>query len=111
AAERIGRGSGRALDIGCGAARNLVPLAEQGWDVVGVDLSRPMLDAAVERTRETAGRGRVGLALSSMSALPVASGSMDLIVAHGIWNLARSAAEFRSAVREAARVARPDAGL
>jgi hypothetical protein len=37
--------------------------------------------------------------------------SADLVVAHGIWNLARSAAEFRRAVAEAARIARPAAGL
>jgi SAM-dependent methyltransferase len=37
--------------------------------------------------------------------------SVDLVVAHGIWNLARSAAEFRRAIAEAARVARPGAGL
>jgi hypothetical protein len=36
---------------------------------------------------------------------------MDLIVAHGIWNLARSGADFRGAVREAARAARPGAAL
>jgi hypothetical protein len=35
----------------------------------------------------------------------------DLVVAHGIWNLAGSGAEFRAAVAEAARVARPGAGL
>jgi SAM-dependent methyltransferase len=46
-----------------------------------------------------------------MDRLPVANASADLVVAHGIWNLARSAAEFRSAVAEAARVARPGAGL
>ena len=33
------------------------------------------------------------------------------MVAHGIWNLARSTAEFRRAIAEAARVARPGAGL
>jgi hypothetical protein len=33
------------------------------------------------------------------------------VIAHGIWNLARSAAEFRRALREAARVSRPGAGL
>jgi len=33
------------------------------------------------------------------------------VIAHGIWNLARSAAEFRRAVAEAARVAKPGAGL
>ena len=36
---------------------------------------------------------------------------MDFVVAHGIWNLARSAAQFRRAVDEAARVATPDAAL
>ncbi|MDQ1348155.1 MAG: hypothetical protein QG573_1529, partial [Acidobacteriota bacterium] len=35
----------------------------------------------------------------------------DLDIAHGIWNLARSAAEFRDAVREAARVAAAGAAL
>ncbi len=34
-----------------------------------------------------------------------------LIIAHGIWNLARSGAEFRKSVREAARAALPDARL
>ena len=33
------------------------------------------------------------------------------MIAHGIWNLARSAAELRRAVREAARVAAPGAPL
>jgi hypothetical protein len=46
-----------------------------------------------------------------MDALPAASTSMDLVVAHGIWNLARTTAEFRRAVREAARVSRPGAAL
>jgi ubiquinone/menaquinone biosynthesis C-methylase UbiE len=46
-----------------------------------------------------------------MGALPVRDRSCDLVIAHGIWNLARSAADFRRAVREAARVARPGAGL
>ncbi|MCR4374653.1 MAG: class I SAM-dependent methyltransferase, partial [Acidobacteria bacterium] len=39
---RLG-GAGQALDIGCGAARNAVPLAEMGWSVVGTDLSQPMV--------------------------------------------------------------------
>jgi SAM-dependent methyltransferase len=46
-----------------------------------------------------------------MDHLPLRDESFDLVVAHGIWNLARSAAEFRCAVAEAARVARPGAGL
>lgn len=46
-----------------------------------------------------------------MDILPVRDRSFDLLIAHGIWNLARSGAEFRRAVREAARVSRQGAGL
>lgn len=102
---------GRALDIGCGAGRNAVPLAALGWDVLGIDRSLPMLVAAVERARDGAVNRRCDVALASMDCVPVTSRSCRLIVAHGIWNLARSAGEFRAGVREAARVATPDAAL
>ena len=46
-----------------------------------------------------------------MDQLPMASESFDFIVAHGNWNLARSSSEFRAAIREAARVARPGCAL
>ena len=49
--------------------------------------------------------------LAPMDALPVADSSADLIIAHGIWNLAASSSEMRRGVREAARVARPGAAL
>lgn len=108
--ERARAGRGHALDIGCGAARNALPLARQGWSVVGLDLSEPMLTAAAERRREDGGGG-ARFMRAAMDALPVADRSMDLIVAHGIWNLADSSAEFRRGVREAARVAAPGAAL
>jgi hypothetical protein len=46
-----------------------------------------------------------------MDVLPVGTGTVDLVIAHGIWNLARSGLEFRRAVAEAARVASPGASL
>jgi len=98
----------RVLDIGCGAARNAGPLADSGLEVLGVDLSWPMLQAARSRPQS---RGRLDLVLSPMEVLPVQNRSVDLVVAHGIWNLARSGAQFRRAVREAARVSPPGAGL
>ena len=105
------RGALHALDIGCGAARNTVPLARQGWHVLGIDLALPMIAAAAAKI-EAAGLGRQAhVALAPMNALPVASGSVDLLVAHGIWNLARTDDEFRDAVREAARTAKPGAAL
>jgi SAM-dependent methyltransferase len=110
-AERERRAAARLLDIGCGAARNAVPLAEAGWEVVGSDFSPPMLTAAAARVAATSSATRVHLLRASMDYLPFAAGSFDFIVAHGIWNLARSGEEFRRAVGEAARLARPGCAL
>lgn len=108
AAARLGGArSARLLDIGCGAGRNAVPLARLGWRVAGTDSSQPMLRAAAARE----GGHHLHLVNAEMAALPIRSASIDLIVAHGIWNLARSGAEFRAALREAARVARPGTAL
>lgn len=111
AAGEIAIGRRRLLDIGCGAGRNAVPLARQGWAVTGVDFSWPMLRAAAEHARLKHAGSALSLALAPMEHLPLQSGSVDLIVAHGIWNLATSTAQFRKAVAEAARVAKPGALL
>ncbi|TAK15383.1 MAG: class I SAM-dependent methyltransferase, partial [Acidobacteria bacterium] len=79
--------------------------------VTGTDLSRPMLDAARERAAREDPTLPVEFLHAPMAPLPFDDRSFDLVVAHGVWNLARSGAEFRSAVREAARVAKPGAGL
>ena len=105
-------GARRCLDLGCGAARNALPLAELGLEVVGADLAAPMLDAARERIRHAPMTdGHVMLVRAPMAPLPFAAGVFDLVVAHGIWNLARSGAEFRHAIAEAGRVARRGAAL
>jgi SAM-dependent methyltransferase len=104
-------GGVHALDIGCGAGRNAVPLAEMGWHVLGTDLSWPMLAAAGRRAHESSLAGRLDVVQAPMERLPVRSGRADLIVAHGIWNLAGTTAQFRAAVREAARAAHPGTAL
>jgi SAM-dependent methyltransferase len=111
AAERLRVPDGRAIDIGCGAGRNTIPLARQGWHVLGTDLSRPMLATAIARNAAEAPSAHAQFALAPMDTLPTRGRAFDLVVAHGIWNLARSAAEFRRAVDEAARVAAPGAAL
>ena len=112
AAEELKRSPrGCVLDIGCGAARNALPLARLGWNVVGTDLSWPMLCAAATRRHEHRLDDRLHLVLAPMESIPARDRSFDLVIAHGIWNLARSAAQFRRALEEAARVAKPSAGL
>ena len=110
-AAREWHASARLLDIGCGAGRNALPLAHAGWQVMGTDLSLPMLTAAAARVADAELATRVRLLRASMDQLPFASAGFDFIVAHGIWNLARTGAEFRQAVREAARVARAGCAL
>jgi ubiquinone/menaquinone biosynthesis C-methylase UbiE len=105
------RPAARLIDIGCGAGRNAVPLARAGWRVVGTDLSSAMLATAASRVEAEALSNRMDLVLAAMESLPFAANTFDFVVAHGIWNLARSERQFRSAVREAARVARPGALL
>jgi SAM-dependent methyltransferase len=110
-AARERRAPARLLDIGCGAGRNALPLAHAGWEVVGTDMSSPMLTAAAARVADAQLATRVRLLRASMDHLPFASAVFDFIVAHGIWNLARSGREFRQAVGEAARVARAGCAL
>lgn len=107
--ERNRHGAKRILDVGCGAGRNAHPLADSGFDVVGLDLSMPMLQAALARPRR--GGGRVALARAAMDRLPVRDRSFDAVIAHGIWNLAGSGAEFRRGLNEAARVSKDGASL
>lgn len=110
AARLAGWGPLDILDIGCGAGRNALPLAQAGHRVTGVDRAPNMLEAAREGATRAGVADRCRFLAGDMDALGVAS-SFDLVIAHGVWNLADSDEVFLRAVDEAARAARPSAGL
>ena len=55
------RTGGALLELGCGTGRLLVPLAQAGYQVTGVDLSPAMLDIARAKTAAAGMRNRVTL--------------------------------------------------
>ena len=92
----------RVLDLACGAGRHAVHLREAGADVIGFDLSMPLLSRA--RHRNTP---RLSVARGDMRSLPFASGEFDVVV-----NLFTSFGYFaedeqhRIVIREVARLLR-----
>ena len=44
--EEARQAGGRGLELGCGSGRLTVPIAQSGIEVIGLDTSRPMLEAA-----------------------------------------------------------------
>jgi SAM-dependent methyltransferase len=72
----------RAYDLGCGVGRHTVALAAAGVDVVATDLS----PSGLVRTRRALVQSqlRASLACGAMTAAPVRSESVDLVVAYHV---------------------------
>jgi SAM-dependent methyltransferase len=99
-AEVDGLAPGRALDLACGAGRNAVWLAEQGWTVTAVDFS----DVAIENARGLAAeRGvEVEWLRADLREWEPAPGAFDLVV---VLYLQLPAAERGPILQRAARAA------
>jgi SAM-dependent methyltransferase len=90
--------SGPTLELGCGEGRVCRDLRQRGYDLVGLDASPTLVDAA--RELDPDGVYVVGVA----EELPFADGSFDLVVAY---NSLMDVDDMPAAVREAARVLAP----
>jgi ubiquinone/menaquinone biosynthesis C-methylase UbiE len=93
----------KVLDVGCGTGLMSAKLAGSGRRVVGVDISRAMIDRAQRRNYSGAIFRR-----GDAEELPGANGEFDAVVNlisfHHYPNPARAAAEFRRVLRPGGRL-------
>jgi demethylmenaquinone methyltransferase/2-methoxy-6-polyprenyl-1,4-benzoquinol methylase len=98
------RAGDRALDLACGTGDIAFELASAGASVVGLDITRRMVELACAR----AGDRRTRFLVGDMMALPFAGGSFDLVTTgYGL----RNVPGIQAALGEIARVLRPGGRL
>jgi SAM-dependent methyltransferase len=101
--DAVGAGPGvRLLDLGCGTGLLLALARERGAEVVGLDVSPPMLDVAARRLPDAE------LHVADLQTLPFPDASFDVVTAV---NAFQFAADSVAAVADAARVLRPGGRL
>jgi SAM-dependent methyltransferase len=95
AAQLLGDGPGRLLDVGCGTGVYAEALAERGWTVTGVDVSEDMLRFARSRGLD--------VVHADARSLPFDPDTFDAVVS--LWTHT-DVDDFAAVVREIARVVR-----
>ena len=102
---------GRLVDLGCGAGRHAIRFARRGFDVVAVDLSRPMLET-VRRKAEYEGLSlaTVQANLCRLGCLPTSHFDLGLSMFSTL-GMIRGRPSRRRALGEAFRILRPGGRL
>jgi len=93
------------LDVGCANGRHLDALADRTDCVCGVDLSRPLLALAAERTPA---RDDVTLVQGDATALPITADSVDVALYVATLHHLPTASARRASLAELARVLAPE---
>ena len=79
--EAAKRAGGPVLELGCGTGRVTVPIAEAGVEIVGLDSSEAMLEAASRKLERLSPGGAVTLARGDMAQLPAEyEGRFSLVI-------------------------------
>lgn len=94
----------RIIDVGIGTGRGSLPLARDGYDVTGIDVS----DAMLGRCRIEAGETPIALKAGDLTALPVGRDEFDSLIS---LNVAVHFPNWRDALRDWARVVKPNGRL
>jgi SAM-dependent methyltransferase len=93
---------GRALDLGCGEGRFTRALGDDGYDIVGTDLSAKLVRVAIERDPFR------DYVVADAEALPFADASFDLVVAYNVLSCVQ---DLGTAIVEIGRVLMPGGRL
>lgn len=101
------------LDLGCGTGRSALPLAARGYDVVGVDLSQPMLRRLVEKAAASELADHVHAVRANLVEL---SGIADNVADHAVCMFAtlgmiQGRSNRRKMLGHVARIVRPGGTL
>lgn len=105
-------GAKHVVDVGCGAGNYTLKLLQHrpGLDATLIDLSRPMLDRAVERVA-AATAGHVTAMQGDIRELPLEANSCDIILAAAVLHHLRTEAEWTQVFRKFSEALRPGGGL
>jgi tRNA (cmo5U34)-methyltransferase len=101
AASRVTPGAASLLDVGCGAGNYSLKILEllPNLDVTLIDLSRPMLDRAVERVSR-ATSGKVTALQGDIRELNIGDSQFDLICAAAVLHHLREDSEWQGVFRK-----------
>lgn len=80
---------GKALDLGCGTGTNVITLAQNGWQVTGIDFARRAIAIARRKTQQAGVLS--DLRVEDVSKLRGISGPFDLILDLGCFHTLSSA--------------------
>lgn len=104
----IKRDAKRILDVGCGNGNHVVFLAEQGYDVHGIDISEEAIEIA---TAWVAKQGlHAGLMVGDVEGLPFEAEYFDVVISHGVLDHVPFI-KAKKAINEIKRVSREGAYL
>ena len=91
------------LEIACGTGRFTVMLAERGADIVGLDISGPMLSQGREKAHAAGVSDQVEFMRGDAGRLPFPDDSFDTVFAMRFFHLADTPATYLSEMRRVAR--------
>jgi len=91
------------LEIACGTGRFTVMLAERGANVVGLDISGPMLQQGREKAQRAEVAQNMELMRGDAGRLPFPDDSFDSVIAMRFFHLADQPASFLSEMRRVSR--------